>query len=436
MSLITPKKSLGILSLSALVALLAVFAFGNASQVAHADQEDVPASAGVTSSGVQPHIECKWELPDVNSGSEGIQYGQDNEPAINPNFPCNRGEGGVGVKPQQADGVKNVIQVVPNAEDLPEARRIENWAAVDHPNGVDEIDDVFWKVFHPDGSFKIQIHGTRVEGPNEGIRWVNGYEGDDNADNPNDYNLEDLGGYNASGTMFWAAGGVTGQITQDAIHADDWGMLDLIRQRQKDLWYADWQIHKEQLCGEYFIEVTAVANGEIGTLTNTLDIICFYNLEIDFETVNWGTITPGGSKVLPGDTNFGSSDFPTVKNTGNSGMQVGVHFTKLLQVGVPGPKEITVFDAAFGKSASVLEWIDPIPAEQNTWFNNESLNQVLCANEVGKLDLSIHPPEVIPSGSYAGTVTVLANWAPGLCHNGYDGNVSAPDGIPPTLFAE
>mgnify|MGYP003572771886 FL=1 len=76
-----------------------------------------------------------------------------------------------------------------------------------------------------------------------------------------------------------------------------------------------------------------------------------------------------------------------------------------------------MFDAAFGKNAQVLEWIDPIPANTPVWFSNSSINQVLCANEVGKLDLSIHPPEVVPTGTYSGYVQINAEWAPGVCAN-------------------
>ncbi len=403
-----------------------------------ADDIVIPSGAAVGTDGSEPHIECSWQLPDIDSVSPGIQYGQDDDPLVDPGFPCDRvdsfdeNENLIGDKPQQPDGVVNSIQVVPNAEDLPEARLIENWAAVDHPNGIEAIDDVFWKIFHPDGTFKTQIHGTRVQLADSG----DGPLGNDGI-----VDLDDLGSPTDEGSMFHAAH-VTGQVSADAVTRTDWGFLDLVRQRQKDLWYAEWPIHKEQLCGEYRVELTVVANGSIDVMNNTLDIMCFYSLEIDFTTIDWGDIYPGGSKVLPGDTNFGSSQYPTVKNTGNSGMQVGIHFTKLLQQGVVGPKEITVFDAAFGKSASSLQWIDPIFAEGlnsdpfnpdvyqsgTAWFNSTSLDQVLCANEVGKLDLSLHPPSVVPGGQYAGVITVLANWAPGLCHNGLDiGTLGFPD---------
>jgi hypothetical protein len=287
-----------------------------------------------------------------------------------------------------------MIQVMPVAEDDPEERIIQNWAAVDHPAGVNAIDDVFWKIFHSDGSFKYQIHGHKVPVSEVDL----------------------LGAWNQPGTM-WGAAYATGQVSQGAIHAADYGMIDRVKQQQKTLWYADWLISKDQMCGEYRIEAHAVANGVEAVLTNYIDIICFYNLEIDFSSVNWGAILPGTSKVVPGDTQFSppNSSAPTVKNTGNSGMQVGVLFSPLVQQGVQGPKQIVDFDAAFGKSASVLQWIDPISAGVETWFADDSLNQVLCANEVGKLDLSVHPPAGLPNGTYVGSVTVLAAHVPLIC---------------------
>jgi hypothetical protein len=293
-----------------------------------------------------------------------------------------------------------MIQVMPVAEDDPEERIIQNWAAVDHPAGAEAIDDVFWKIFHSDGSFKYQIHGHRVA-------------------------LEDidlLGNEGEEGSMFWA-GWLTGQLSASAISDADYGIIDRVKQHQKTLWYADWLISKDQMCGEYRIEAHAIANGAETILTNYIDILCFYNLEIDFTSVNWGAIIPGTSKVVAGDTQFSppNSSAPTVKNTGNSGMQVGVLFSPLVQQGVEGPKQIVDFDAAFGKSASVLEWIGQTPpyiqAGEVAWFNNNSINQVLCNNEVGKLDLSVHPPPGLPNGQYLGNVTVLAALAPGVCPN-------------------
>jgi hypothetical protein len=386
-------KSIRYIGLFALIAVIAAVV-GTTGQ-AHAQIEDIPSGASVVTSGAPPIIECKWELPDADSNSVGIQYGNDDDPLTGAGFPCDRGDGPTDL-PFMEDNVQNVIQVLPNAEDLPEARKIENWVAVEHPNGVDEIDDVFWKVIHPDGSFKLQVHGTRVEVAD----------------------LGDLGSTSTPGTM-WYAAHETGQVTTDAVHTSDFGMIDLITQRQKDLWYAEWEISKDQMCGLYTIEVTAVASGAVATMTNTLDIQCFFNLEIDFESVDWGTISPGGTKVLPGDTNFGTADYPTIKNTGNSGMRVGIKFSELVQDDVLGPKIIDTFDAAFGKSAQVLEWIDPIPADTEVWFNNESINQVLCANQVGKLDLSVHPPSVVPSGTYSGTIIVLAEHAGGVCPNDF-----------------
>jgi hypothetical protein len=408
--------------LLAVAAVIAAFAFLTGGSVAQA--QDADTSADVQSSNqLFPHIECKWELvdaqidfidgtfpldhseadplndPDIpygfNIADGAFQYGNDDDtltlPSVTP--ACDR-DGGPQDPPDQDEGVQHMIQVLPVAEDDPEERIIQNWMAVDHPAGPNAIDDVYWKIYHSDGSLKYQIHGHKIA--------------------VEDVDL--LGSWDDPTTM-WGAAYVTGQVSQSAIHDADYGMVDRVKQHQKTLWYADWLISKDQVCGEYKIEAYAVASGAEDVMTNYIDIICFYNLEIDFSSVNWGAILPGTSKVVPGDTQFSppNSSAPTVKNTGNSGMQVGVLFSPLVQQGVQGPKQIVDFDAAFGKSASVLQWIDPISANVETWFADDSLNQVLCANEVGKLDLSVHPPAGLPNGTYVGTVTVLAAHVPLIC---------------------
>ena len=68
---------------------------------------------------------------------------------------------------RRLDGQHHLIQVLPNAEDLPSQRRIELWAAVDHPAGISAISDVYWKVFHGDNSFKVQVHGVRIDASSE-----------------------------------------------------------------------------------------------------------------------------------------------------------------------------------------------------------------------------------------------------------------------------
>ncbi|MBA4181026.1 MAG: hypothetical protein C0506_10600 [Anaerolinea sp.] len=368
------KSGLGI-GLTALTALFGAFVAGGGSALA---DDTVPTGATVTGTGVAPTIECKWELPDVDdNAANGMQYGNDDNPAVNPGFPCARPT--PGSKPTMANGVTNMIEVLPNAHDLPTEKMVELWAAVDHPFGISNISDVYWKIYHPDGSFKVQVHGVREAcvGP----------------------------------TGMFAAANATGQITNDAINDTNNGIVSLCQQGVKAIYSASFLISKHQPSGAYKVELHAVSSGNETVLTNYIDVIPFYNLVTDFSSVDFGTIVPGLTGVVAGDLDMTTPLRPTIQNTGNSGMGIGVLFTKMIQQGVAGPKEIDQFDAKFGRTPSTLETLDPIPAGVRADFDGLPA-RVLCPNRIGKIDFSVHPPSTLPAGVYAGTVTIIARSVP------------------------
>lgn len=384
--------------------------------------EEVPTGAQVIAGVTAPHIECKWELPDQDPFTPGIQYqsapglhNHDDDmvndlggvlPTTSP--ACSGPE--VGELPGQPDGVQNMITVLPYAEDQPEESKVQLWAAIDHENGLDAISDVYWKVYHPDGSFKVQVHA-----------WPEYNGGVIRADNGDTSACTSQGNWNVDNSMFHAAW-ATGQISSAAINDINNGLIALCQQEVKAFYYSEFEISKHQPCGEYKIELHAVSNGAESVLTNYIDVVCFFDLWIDFSSVNWGSLQPGVDKAIAGDLDPNTPNRPTVKNRGNAGMFIGVHFTPLVQQGVAGPKTIDLFDAAFGRAPSTLVHLDPIPASTVAWFDDDpatnptfplsGAEQLLCSNEYGKLDLSVHPPSTLPSGTYAGSVQILAKAAP------------------------
>jgi hypothetical protein len=378
--------------------------------IAQAD-ENVPSNAEVSSVGVAPNIECKWELPDMQSDVGGIQYGTaldphqhdddmgmvpdaNNDPSDGIQVPCS---GPPATVPSMPQDVQHMTQVRPNPEDLPEERRIELWMAVDHPNGISNIADTYWKVYHPDGSEKVQVHGAKVNkadcDPLTGA----------------------LGDSATVGKMFEAAVH-TGQMTAEAVDDTNKGILTKCLQEEKAVYQAEFNLSKHQPCGMYKIEATAVAvGGQTTKLINYLDVQCVYFMQIDFDAVDWGTITPGLKDIVSGDLIWDDphANAPTVKNVGNDGMGLSLHFTEMS--GVSEGKIIDQFDACFGKSPSTLECIDPIPASSVASFSTNP-DQVLCSNEMGKLDLSLHPPAILPADIYTGNIDVMAFAAPGVCY--------------------
>lgn len=383
--------------------------------------ESVTTTANVTSQGVPAIIECAWELPDMVSSSTDATIQYDTTPGAHQHdadmnlkpdasstqagvqIPCDLPSSGTSTYPAQPDGVHSMIQVWPNAANSPEEKRVQLWTAVDHPNGVGAISDVYWKVFHPDGSFKVQVHANSQY--NGGIV------------SASNNNCTDFGNATTADTMFEAAVG-TGQISTAAIDDTNNGLIALCQEGSKAFYYAQFQISKDQPCGEYRIETHAVAGGTDVSKTTFIDVECFYNLNTDFNTVNFGSLLPGVDQTVAGDLDMSTPGRPTVMNTGNVGMYIGLNFSSLVQQtdgsgnSVVGGKTIDSFDGAFGLDPSTLQKYATIGTGVNKWFQSTD-NQLVCSDQIGKLDLSVHPPTTLPQGQYDGSLLVLAKSAGG-----------------------
>lgn len=449
---------------------------------------NVPAGAQIIPTGLAPTFECKWELrdalpfDDVSGGympDPAMQYASaagahdhDDAMAVVPvpgGWACIGPE--TGNLPSMPDQVMNMIQVMPmpHLSPLDEVPRrdIQLWVAVDHPNGIGNIDDVYWDIFHPDGTLKIQVHGTKI-GDKDADKPSPGQVGG-GAGQPGGYSLPGwdldnddafgsaglgasqrrikecglLGQHDTAGSMFEAAYH-TGQVSAAAIDDIDKGIVAKCQENEKAVYYAKFDVVKDQPCGKYRIEAHAVANAnEADVLTNYIDILCFWYLNTDFSGLSWGDITPGNMQMISGDLIWDdggvatpSNNGPTVHNGGNHPMGIRIHFSEMLQQDVASPKKIDKFDACFGKGPGfgILECvgqsdeldafgipIDAIMASEVTGFGPDpgspsasngwhgDFDQVLCANDVGKLDLSIHPYKLLPQGTYLGDFELWAH---------------------------
>ena len=382
--------------------------------------QKLDTKAVVNGSGTTGTIECSWALPDLNPKG-GLEqnntgtpdptppltfwYGYDDDIATRPgpSTPCDLGPNGT--KPTMGDARNHLIQVLPNAGNSPAERRIELWAAADHPAGINAISDVYWKVFHGDGSFKVQLHGVRI---------------DSTSRRPDCNGPVSADGSNK--TMFQAAID-NGELTSQAVNDPTNGMIALCQEGVKALFHNTFVVSKDQPNGEYKIETHEVSAGGLESVqTFYIDIIPFYDMVLDFKSVDYGQIIPGYSKTINGDTNFGTPA-PTVENLGNSAMGLGVGFTDLVQTSnqtgdpVQGGKHITDFDASFGISAATIQHIPLITGGGPVMPFNDGPNQTLCSDDPGKIDLSVEPPATLPAGSYAGSVTIVAHspatsWCP------------------------
>ncbi len=304
------------------------------------DPPDVDTSATVGSGGgTAPTIQCAWALNDANHNwTDSMQYGNDDDAPDGPNAPAGNTDAAPcvasGVAAAQATNWTDVIEVKPNAHDQPTLAYVELWAAVSSNSPSSTI--VRWDVFHPDDSPKVQVDGTR-------------------------YTTDPTRCTGPAG-MFGAAV-TTSQMTTGARD----NIIAECSNQQKNYWYGAFPISKHQPYGSYRIEVTAsIAGGAETTLTYYITVMPFYQLEKDFTTVDFGSVSVNNHywQVTAGDFAFASGG-PTVRNTGNAGIGLDVSFDPLCKAGVTSCsdlKRIDLFDALFGaRSLSNVQYIGTNP---------------------------------------------------------------------------
>jgi hypothetical protein len=211
----------------------------------------------------------------------------------------------------------------------------------------------------------------------------------------------------------------------------------MCQEQVKAIYYGEWTISKEQPCGRYRVVAHAVSNAtQAETITNYFDVVCFISGGLDFEELDWGTISPGTTDVVPGDTVWDptDSDRPTVRNIGNIGLEPSVTFEEMCSTTLPIEKCIIQFDVSFGRSPSVLQHIDPIFAGDTVDFDDDR-NRVLCADELGKIDFSVHPPNTLPADFYEGDVEITFLPVRNVCPTDQEEIVTPPPPPPPTPTA-
>lgn len=338
----------------------------------------------------------------MDSGTTGIQYvpapaedlhdhdtravpDADNNPANGVQAPC---VGPPATAPSQPDGARHLMQVVPNLGDLPELRRVQLWLAVNAPDGIRPAADgmaALWYIYYPDGTPARGVVATAV--PNDGCS-ANGA-----ASGP-------------IGSMFEAAAH-TGQGSPAAVDDPSIGLVALCSQLALRLFHGEFELSNDWPCGEYRVAGVAVADAHpTAALSATFDVMCTVALRIDFNAVDWGALTPGEPKLVRGDSHFAppADTAPTVKNAGNDGMGLKLEFGAM--TGARWEETIDQFYACFGRAGALLQCLAPSIPGGIAAFDDAAAH-VLCANESGELDVTVHPPATARVDVYRGLITLI-----------------------------
>jgi hypothetical protein len=304
----------------------------------------VPALAQTTGvevvggGGSPPIIKCKWETPD------------DGDPT------------------HTTPGTQVLPPVVYQGQS-----EVKFWAVVTDPEGVGTVKSVYADVWHPAGppecgSFKYQLELTKVDKFAVGIpAFQEAYE--------------------------------QGLITfgQDYDYAD---VMHQLEQCLCDVYMGVQYLSYHQPAGAYMVAVKAydIPGNPSIPLVNYLDYVPVTAMEIDFENVDYGSLQVCTNKWIGGDTTFGTAEYPTVRNIGNTNLRIGVWQDDMGLGDTSGVWNVE-YDARLGAQG--------MEAVYDPFQEGVVLEDILPLCNTQKLDFSIHIKKADP-GTYSGVIELVA----------------------------
>jgi hypothetical protein len=258
---------------------------------------------------------------------------------------------------------------VPGTQILPNCsyqgfKRIRYYAVVTDEESNGDMKNVFARVYHPDGSFKYEVNFNQLSQAN-GLTAFN------------DAVSRGLVIYNST-------------ITEaDARYELEKGTARV--------WAGEEDIHTCQDCGLYRVDVRAIdlSDNPSVILSNYFNFICCPCCEFDFANVTYGSVTISHNKWVSGDTIFGTSNLPTVRNIGNTDTKIVIQQDDMgFGQDSNGNWEVE-FDARLGNNGAEPVY-DP--------FETICLPDILPQCGVEELDFSIHVKKGIAGELHSGTM--------------------------------
>lgn len=246
------------------------------------------------------------------------------------------------------------------------------YAVVSDPNGIADINDVYFDIYHPmpSGSFKVQVHMDRIT---------------------------DL--TNIEGKFDTAVGSNLITAADKTLYYNN-GIVKNV----KALYRGCFTYHTHQPAGWYGVKLVAMdQNGSTNAYFidySKLQVLPVLVLALDFDGVNFGKILPNTEKWIAGNDTFdspsavadGESHFATLWNQGNVPLQIGVESTKML--GTTLGKTIDRFD------------VQLLGVHYDYDYDVEViLPGPLMPCTPTQIDFSVHPGS-IPADTYTGTVYI------------------------------
>jgi hypothetical protein len=336
--------------------------------------------------GAVPVVDAKWELPDMQKAA-GFQYSAGSGPTdLNANT----------IPDADDDPLTTGMQMYPWLCDDPEARAIQYWAIAEDETGLADIIAMYDKVYQPglDAGEALCPDGSPLVEPPTGDGYCFKYQADLAV-----VDCSAIGSWDESvpSSVVTLAAPILAAIdTNQITKADAENLVKRCTKGEVVVAMTTKTIAQHEPAGVYKVTASALDhNANEGTRQNTFKVLPIIGLRKDFTQVDWGSIQALIKDVVSGDEDLGTPLKPTLKDCGNIDMGITLKFSDMVQQGVPGPKIISNFDAKL--LGTELEFVSGTP---------RTFTGCLIPCHPKQLDLSIHPPALLPAGLYKGTLDI------------------------------
>lgn len=242
---------------------------------------------------------------------------------------------------------------------------IEYYAVVYDEEDNGNVKLAFADVFHPDGTFKYQVNYAKISLQSQGI---------------SKYTAAVAAGLVKTGT-----GKTTASVLND------------LEKGTAAVWRGEAYIDYCQMDGSYTVIVKAIDQNDnySNELVNTFLYVPVACGEFDFTGFDYGNVSISRNVWRAGDTVFGTSAAPTVRNIGNTKIRIKINQTDMgFGQDVTGAWMVQ-FDARLGNTGGEPVY-DP--------FTEITLPDVLDRSHLDELDFSIHVLK--GTGSHSGDMTL------------------------------
>ncbi len=334
-----------------------------------------------------PIIKCKWEY-DLNVSTP-----------IEECPSCSICDEGDGLAKHDACPCTDGLQVKPI---LGGDVTIEYFAVITDPEGIGQVDHVYCDVWHPDGTFKYQIEMIPISNITQGLDiW-------DHVTNCHP-DLITYNGYNDS-----------------EIYDELWEGL-------AEIYHAKAQLNYCQPGGWYYVGIRAhdTYDAWCDYLYNKFWYIPTSAVEVDFTNLNYGTVATSVDKWIGGDNDMNTAEKPTVRNIGNTPVELYV-WQDDMDFGKTNGSWNVEFDARLGNPGLNGDVGGYYPEEMDPDHLGVRIPGILplCTKE--KMDFSIHVYKGMPGLTYTGSMKLCAY----IDHGHYVWDTpaqfleNAPNGVP------